>query len=197
MSSLSQTSSLTVTSTLSLPPIWAWPLAILVGFPIGGFLGDLAVDGVDSLGTALAGGLIAGATIGAAEWLALRRWVSSLWIVATSLGMAGGLALGAALVDYEIGRGDLVVMGAVTGLLVGGLQALVLRRQGVTGAIWWTVANSLAWALGWLVTSYVITRNVKEQWPNFGASGALVFALLTGLLLTALLRRTEFEARTS
>jgi hypothetical protein len=185
------------TSTLDPPPMWAWLLAILVGFPVGGFLGDLAVDGVDSPATALAGGLIAGATIGAAQWLALRRSVSSLWIVATSFGMAGGLAVGAAIVGYEIGRGDLVVMGAVTGLLVGGLQALVLARQGVSGAVWWTAANALAWALGWLVTSYVITRNVKEQWPNFGASGALLFALLTGLLLTALFRRTGSEARIS
>jgi hypothetical protein len=45
------------------------------------------------------------------------------------------------------------------------------------------------------VTSYVITRNVKDQWTNFGASGALVFGLLTWLLLTVLFRNTEPEAR--
>jgi hypothetical protein len=50
------------------------------------------------------------------------------------------------------------------------------------------------WALGWLVTSYVITRNVKDQFTNFGASGALVFGLLTWLLLTVLFRNTEPEA---
>lgn len=56
--------------------LWLWPVAILVGFPIGGFLADLVVDGVDSIGAALGGGLIAGALIGAAEWFALRWWVS-------------------------------------------------------------------------------------------------------------------------
>ncbi|HEX7255932.1 MAG TPA: hypothetical protein VF236_08400 [Gaiellaceae bacterium] len=66
-------------------------------------------------------------------------------------------------------------MGAVTGVGVGVLQALVLARHRVSGAFWWAVANPPAWALGWLVTSYVITRNVKEQFTNFGASGALVF----------------------
>ena len=39
------------------------------------------------------------AIIGAAEWLALRRWVSWLWIAPTSIGMAVGLTAGAALVD--------------------------------------------------------------------------------------------------
>jgi hypothetical protein len=149
------------------------------------------VDGVDSVGAALVGGLIAGLIIGAAEWFALRRWVSWLWIAATSIGMAAGLTAGAALVDYGISRGDLLLMGAITGLGVGVLQALVLSRSPVAGAFWWAVANPPAWALSWLVTSYVITRNVQEQFTNFGASGAVVFGLLTWLLLARLLRGTE------
>jgi uncharacterized BrkB/YihY/UPF0761 family membrane protein len=36
------------------------------------------------------------------------------------------------------------------------------------------------------VSSYVISRNVDERFPTFGASGALVFGLLTWLLLAAL-----------
>jgi hypothetical protein len=96
-----------------------------------GYLADLVVDGVDSVGAALVGGLIAGLIIGAAEWFALRRWVSWLWIVATSIGMAAGLTAGAALVDYGIRRGDLLLMGAITGLGVGALQALVLKIPGL------------------------------------------------------------------
>ena len=174
--------------------LWVWPVAILVSFPIGGLLADLVVDGVDSVGAALAGGLIAGVVIGAAEWFALRRWVSWLWIPATSIGMAAGLTAGAALVDYGISRGDIVLMGAITGVGVGVLQALVLARHRVSGAFWWAVANPPAWALGWLVTSYVISSNVKEQFTNFGAGGALVFGLLTWLLLAVLFRETEPEA---
>ena len=141
--------------------LWLWPLAILFSIPIGGFIADLVINGVDSVGTALAGGLIAGAVIGAAGWFVLRQWVSWLWIPATAAGMALGLAVGAALVDYGIDRGDLLLMGAVTGLGVGVLQALVLMRHGVAGAFWWALANPPAWALGWLVTSYVITANVE------------------------------------
>src|SRR4051812_40970720 len=154
------------------PIIWAWPLAILVGFPIGGFVANVIVGRTDSIVAALAGGLLAGAVIGAAQWLALRPLVPWIWAAATSVGMAVGLTAGAALVDYGTSRPNVVVMGAVTGLAVGGLQAVVLARLRVPGAAWWAVANPPAWALGWLVTSYVITKNVEEQFTNFGAGGA-------------------------
>jgi hypothetical protein len=49
---------------------------VLVSFLVGGYLADPVVDGVDFVGAALVGGLIAGLIIGAAEWFALRRWVS-------------------------------------------------------------------------------------------------------------------------
>ncbi len=175
--------------------MWLWPVAILVSFPIGGYIADLVVDGVDSVGAALAGGLIVGAIIGAAEWFALRQWVSWLWILATTAGMAVGLVAGAALVDYGIDRGDLALMGAVTGVGVGVMQALELARHRIPGAFWWAVANPPAWALGWFVSSYVISRNIDERFPIFGASGAVVFGLLTWLLLAALFRATAPEVR--
>jgi hypothetical protein len=173
--------------------MWLWPVSILVGFPIGGYVADLAVDGVDSVGAALAAGLIAGTIIGAAEWFALRRWVSWLWIPATTAGMAVGLAAGAAWVDYGIERGDLALMGAVTGLGVGVMQAIVLARHQVPGAFWWAIANPPGWALGWFVSSYVIARNIAERFPIFGASGALVFGLLTWLVLAILFRDNPLE----
>jgi hypothetical protein len=168
--------------------MWLWPVAILVSLPIGGLIADLVVDGVDSVGAALAGGLIAGAIIGAAEWFALRQWVSWIWILATTVGMAVGLVAGAALVDYGIDRGDLALMGAVNGVAVGVMQALVLARHRIPSAFWWAAVNPPAWALGWFVSSYVISRNIDERFPIFGASGAIVFGLLTWLLLAALFR---------
>jgi hypothetical protein len=196
MASLSDPTSPPV-APLDRPRIWAWPLAILLGFPIGGLIANSVVGPVDSIGAALAGGLLAGAVIGVAERLALGQLVPWIWIAATGVGMATGLAVGAALVDYGIGRGDLVLMGALTGAGVGALQALVLARQRVPGAAWWAAANPPAWALGWLVTSYVISSNVDDQFTNFGASGALLFALLTGALLTWLFRRMGVQARTT
>lgn len=194
MTSVSNTTPTAPAPTISRPRVWAWPIAILLGFPIGGYIANLTVGAVDSVGAALAGGLIAGAVVGAAQWLALRRVVPWVWIAATSLGMAAGLSLGAALVDYSIDRVDLMLMGAVTGVVVAGLQAVVLARQGISGAAWWAVANPPAWTLAWLVSSYVITKNIDERFTNFGASGCLLYALLTGVLLEIMFRRTEAQA---
>ena len=174
-----------------------WPVSSLVSFPIGGYLADLVVDGVDSAGAALTAGVIAGAVMGAAEWWALRRWVSWLWIPATIVGMAVGLVAGAALVDYSIDRADLTLMGFVNGAAVGVMQALVLARHRIPGAFWWAVANAPAWALGWFVSSYVIARNIDERFPNFGASGAIVYGSLTWVLLAALFRAAAEERGTA
>jgi hypothetical protein len=168
--------------------LWLWAAAVLVSLPVGGYIADLVVDGVDSVGAALAGGLIVGAVIGAAEWFALRQRISWLWIPATIAGMAIGLVVGAAVVDYGIGRGELALMGAINGAAVGTMQAVVLARHRIPGAAWWAVANPPAWALGWFVSSYVISRNIDERFPIFGASGAIVFGLLTWLLLAGLFR---------
>jgi xanthine/uracil/vitamin C permease (AzgA family) len=173
--------------------MWLWPVSILVGFPIGGYVAHLVVDGVDSWGAAVAAGLISGAIFGAAEWFALRRWVSWLWIPATTAGMTVGLSIGAAVAGYGIGRGDLALMGAVTGLGVGVVQALVLARHRVRGAFWWAIVNPPGWALGWFVSSFVIARNIAERFPIFGASGALVFGLLSWLVLATLFRETRLE----
>ena len=113
------------------------------------------------------------------------------------MGMAAGLTLGAVLVDYSIDRVDLMLMGAVTGVVVGGLQAVVFARQGISGAAWWAVANPPAWALAWLVSSYVITKNIDERFTNFGASGTLLYALVTALLLAWLFRQRESQAPAS
>ena len=51
MSSLSHTSSEPATpATLTRPRVWAWPLAALLGFPIGGWIANLTVGAVDSVG---------------------------------------------------------------------------------------------------------------------------------------------------
>ena len=195
MASVSHTTAPAVTPlALGRPRIWAWPLAALLGFPIGGYVANLIVGAVDSVGAAIAGGLIAGAVVGAAQWLALRQFIPRLWIAATSLGMAAGLAVGAAVVDYGIDRGDLMLMGAITGLGVGALQAFVLARRGFAGALWWAVVSPPTWALAWLISSFVISANIDERFTNFGASGTLLYALVTGLLLAWLFRRTESRA---
>ena len=69
---------------------------------------------------------------------------------------------------------------------MGILQALVLRPHVATW-FWWAVAMPPLWALGWVVTTAAGIK-VDQQFTNFGASGAIVFTVLSGLLLVQLLR---------
>jgi hypothetical protein len=166
-----------------------WAGLCLLGFPLGGYLGNIVAGPVDGVTPALLGGALAGAGIGLAQWLLLRRslGVGRSWIPATSVGLAVGLAVGAMAVGYETGRPQLMIMGAISGAFVGVAQGILLRNK---FSLWrvWIVMNPPAWALGWLVSSYVISRNIDERFPVFGASGTVVFAIITGLLLMAGMR---------
>jgi hypothetical protein len=166
---------------------WLGWLPTFVAFIAGGSLA-IAVSGrVDSVPAAVAGGALAGAVIGAGQWLVLRRVLpgATWWIAATAIGQAVGLAAGAALVGYDTGPRDLAVQGAITGLALGALQALVLRRGGANG-LWWALAMPPLWATGWLVT-WAGRIHVDEQFVNFGAYGAITVTLLSGVLLVRLL----------
>jgi hypothetical protein len=167
--------------------LWLRWLPTCVGFIGGGALA-LAVSGpVDALPAAVSGGALAGAVIGAGQWLALRGRlpISAWWIPATAIGQAVGLAAGAGLVGYQTGFQDLAIKGAVTSLGVGLLQALVLRQHIATW-FWWAIAMPPLWALGWIVTT-AAGVGVDQQFTNYGATGAIVVTALSGLLLVALL----------
>jgi hypothetical protein len=74
-------------------------------------------------------------------------------------------------------------MGLLTGAALGAAQGLVLARGGsrrLAGP--WGVAMPLLFALGWSVAS-VTGIGVDDQFTVFGAGGALLFMLLSGLLL--------------
>jgi hypothetical protein len=159
-----------------------------LGFPAGGSLAMVLTGPVNAPVPALAGGLLSGIVIGAAQWLALRDRLpdAAWWIPATAIAHAIGLAVGSAMVGYQTGMAQLAIQGAVTGLALGIAQGLALRRS-VPGWPWWTLAMPFLWALGWVVTTAAQVQ-VEQQFSNFGSLGALAFALLSGLLLSRLLR---------
>ena len=168
-----------------LRPWLIWTAGFLA-FPIAGLAGTTVAGRVDSPPAALTAGLIVGAVIGTAQSLtAGGRLHHRRWITATTIGMGLGLLLGAVAVDYGTALADLAVLGAITGLVLGVGQALALPTR--ARARWaWAAALPALWALGWTVTT-LIGYEVDKQVTVFGASGAVVFAALSGALLHAVL----------
>ena len=165
---------------------WLLWTAGFLAFPIAGVAGRTVAGRVDSPIAALVGGLITGAVIGAGQWLVSRgRLRPAPWILATTLGMGLGLLLGATIVGFRTSLADLAVMGAVSGVLLGVAQTLALPAQ-TKRRWWWAAAMPLLWALGWTVTT-LAGIPVDEQFTIFGASGAVTFSALSGLLLHGLL----------
>jgi hypothetical protein len=162
-----------------------WTVGFLA-FPIAGVAGRVIAGRVDDPLAALIAGLVTGAVVGAGQWLVSRGRLRPVsWILATALGMGGGLLLGATVVGFRTSLVDVAVMAALTGLGLGVAQTVALPTR-TRRRWWWAVAMPFLWALGWVVTT-VAGVPAEEQFTIFGASGAATFSALSGLLLYALL----------
>jgi hypothetical protein len=165
-------------------PGWRW-MAVWPAFPVAGYIGWKVGGRVDAVDAALAGGALTGAGLGAVEWWAAKGAIGrpAEWIGAGAVAYALGLAAGAALVGYDTDLGGLALMGLVSGAALGAAQGLLLARQGRRAlALPWAAAMPVLFALGWSVAS-VTGIGVDDQFTVFGAGGALLFTLLSGLLV--------------
>jgi hypothetical protein len=155
-------------------------IVTFAGFPAGGFTAMLLVGPVDTITTALAGGLITGTILGAVQAWGLGRSGPGVvrWTAATAAGLTAGLGIGATCVGFRTSLAALVVQGAVCGLAVGAAQALALRRSLGRIALAWPAALAAIWALGWAIT-YAAGIAVTEQFTVFGSSGAVAVTALT------------------
>ena len=159
-------------------------LPTFLAFPIGGWLAIETVGSLHDPASAAAGGLLAGAVIGAAQWLALRSGgIGRRWIGFTAAATAAGSALAATLTGAGTEVADMMLAGLVTGAAVGAAQSTLLGG-GRRAAAAWTGVSAAAWPLGWLVTSQVIV-DLERGYYMFGSSGALIVTVLTGLALRA------------
>ena len=127
-------------------------------FPIAGIAAQAAAGRINDAAAALAGGLGAGAVIGT------------------------GLFTGAWAVGYGTSVGELALMGAITGLPLGTVQAFLFRDR---VACSWVAAMPLLWALGWTVTA-AAGVGVDREYAVFGAFGAITFMALSGVVLDRL-----------
>ena len=165
-------------------PGWRW-VAVAPAFPLSALIGRALGGPVDAVDAALVGGALTAAGLGAVQCWAAKGALGrpAAWIGASAAGYAVGLAAGAALVGYGTDLGDLAIMGLVSGALLGAAQGLVLARQGHRRlAVPWALAMPLLFALGWCAST-AVGVNVEDQYTVFGAAGAVLFMLLSGLLL--------------
>jgi hypothetical protein len=174
------------TSTSPFLRTWLLWTAGFLAFPVAGLAGTAVGGRVDSPLAALSGGAVAGLVLGAGQALASRgRLDIRRWVPATAAGMGLGLLVGASVVDHGTALVDLALMGALTGVALGVAQALALPPH--ARSRWaWAAAMPVLWALGWTVTT-LAGIPVEDQLTLFGASGAVVFSALSGLLLHVLL----------
>lgn len=166
-----------------------WTLAFL-GFPIAGVLANLIGPVTTPLQAVLAGA-IGGAALGFVQWLVLRTRLPLpfWWIIATSVGMSVGLAIGTVFLGSETVGNELIWRAALTGGCIGLAQWIVFRPV-LPQSIMWVGVVGLSWVAGWFITR-AIGVDLSFKWAVFGSSGALTFQFLTGLVLYYLLRSPQ------
>jgi hypothetical protein len=167
-----------------------WALTFLA-FPLGGFL-VLPLVPIDDPLTAALASVVTGAVVGLAQWWALRRIVTWRWAAATAAAMVTGSTLATLLVGGPTSVWAVAAAGLISGALVGAAQGILLRR-GPRIAVVWTAVVSASWSLGWVVTAGVIS-SVETGFAIFGASGAAVVTLITGVALAVILRLRGADA---
>jgi hypothetical protein len=166
-------------------------LPTFLAFPLGGLLAIETVGSLDDPVSAAAGGLLAGAVIGAGQWLALRtRGIGRRWVGYTAAAMAAATALAAAATGAGTGLGELMFTGLVAGAAVGAAQSTLLAQGRLVSAAW-TAVTAASWTLGWLVTWAVVGLNADRGFYVFGASGALLATMLTGVALRRVLAASQ------
>ena len=157
-------------------PLRRW-IPTFLAFPLGGLLTIQTIGSIDGPLTAAAGGALAGAVLGTAQWVALRpTGIGRRWIAATAVAFSAGSALAAAVTGAGTETTDLVLAGVIAGAVVGAAQAPLLNDRA------WPVVTAAAWALGWLATAS-IGVDVERGYIVFGAAGAVTATVLTGLAL--------------
>jgi len=176
-----------------------WTLLTAAGLSFGILLGLLLQDPLEPIvGMILITPLvtaIVGTTLGAAQWLELRRHLARAhrWLVATALGLGAGLAVGVVAVELtgqailghplrllQLGAlaqtASLLVVGLLAGALLGGVQRLAVR--GLPRV--WPLVSGLGLGLG-LALGGVVAHLVAGSITSMAGLVALV--LSSGLFL--------------
>jgi hypothetical protein len=181
--------------------LWlGWTLATAGGMLLG-FLPTLLLVNLFDLGLSqIIVPVFAGAIVGFAQWLALRRFLTATsdWIWAGgaswSLGYVAGL--------YIVQNIPSTVFAGLAGyLLFGAIVALVkwpLLRREIPHLLVWTIASSIGWALGFWTSQAVLplfltgpTIAPAVSTTVIAVTSGLVAGAITGLALVWIVREPD------
>jgi hypothetical protein len=163
---------------------WSWIVANSLGW-------GCACTAALLTGFRAPGSVAAGAVIGAAQWLALRRRLhfAGWWIPASALGWCVGLQLSP---HSFFNVPDPYWTGGVSGVVTGVLQWLVLRRHVRRSGVWIPASIGsavIAWVAAMITYGY-FDRIKLDQFDYIAGVGAggIVTGVLTAPVLNWLLR---------
>lgn len=169
-----------------------WALATAVGSAFGLFFGTIRGFGLahlfNPLGLAIVGTVL-GASLGLAQWLVLRSYVSWArgWALVSMMGGLGGFLLGNMI--PPLGWIQMLdPLGLALGGGIGIAQWVILRRV-VPHAEWWVVISSVSYGITW---SFGVGIFAGGGMLAFGLQ-SLIYGISTGLLLAWLLRSVWSE----
>ena len=163
--------------------------ALILESPIDAVVGMMLVTPVLTL--------LAGAVLGASQWLQLRSLLSQtrLWILATCVGLGIGLALGVVTVE-QFGRLltghrphviqlsvfaraiSFAILGSITGLSVGATQWIVVLRRHLQ-ARKWIATSAVSLGIAFSSSSLIVDAVIGGIAHPLGLIG---FLLLAGLI---------------
>jgi hypothetical protein len=188
----------------SLPPRYDqfylfWAINSTLGWLLGTLLSTRILSTIPSemqvLAYLLAGATVA-ALIGLLQLVVLRRFVGGFdpWVVAGAIGGGASGVLVVILGTYvdSVFMWSQVLVGAVTGLVIGLAQWVVMQRSGYKAA-YWVFASLAAWTIAQTILS-AISEALNEQLPELvilalgGLAGGLAYALLTAVAMRSIVR---------
>ncbi|MCS6994880.1 MAG: formylglycine-generating enzyme family protein, partial [Anaerolineales bacterium] len=161
---------------------WLWPAWILatgVGMGLAGGIGYWLLSGSGGIFARLVAGLLGGALLGLAQWLVVRRHLSSSgwWIVLT----AGAFSL------CWWGSVWSVWWWILIGGMLGAAQWFLLRRAHAR-ALWWVPVCAAGHAAAWLILTILGGLSYDGISVVIWSLAGGLFGLINGWLLVLLLR---------
>lgn len=181
--------------------LWlGWTLATAGGMLVGFLLAIPLVNMLDLVIAQIAVPVLAGAAIGFAQWIVLRRYVTAntQWELGDGVTWAAGYILGLLLVQSLPGSIFIATIGYLLfGVIVALVQWPVLRRE-IPNLLVWILACSVGWAVGFWASQAVLPIFFSDpsiapalSTTVIAVTSGLVAGAITGLALIWIVRRPE------